>query len=262
MLTFDPTLRFKNPSSQFPMVVAMYTADHLSYAERLAESLKRLRLSYSICEIDSIHSSTSLKGSEGSKNTKPTFIKDWLEKTKKPVLYVDADTVFRSIPTKIFYGYKNGSHFAVFSWLSGEDNQTYFPSQSTSDGASQRTKGGYVEGFSIKQRSDDQIIVSGAVQFWGNSKYNFELLEIWHSTILENPKSRDDHSLDYSFNNFIGRKNLNLFPLPRAYCRYAWWPWVEPVIDHPDFPAVNMPWEPLSEKYLPKRLDKTKILSE
>ena len=275
----------RNPASKFPLVVAMYTADRLHHALRLRESLLRLKLSHAICEIDAIHSTTSVRGNPNSAHAKPVFIRDWVLQIAKPVLYVDADTVFKAVPTLIFQASRAGCQFAIFNWLSGEDNQTYFPipatstaapaalarsstppyatptpnaaypaavSANTNHAAGQRVA--FLKGFAVTHSSSDQILVSGAVQLWGSGAHARALLDLWHQTVLANPRSRDDHALDYSFNNFTSRKELRFVSLPRAYCRYGWWPHVRPVIDHPDVPAVNMPWEPLPPEFLAKRV--------
>ena len=239
---------FRNPSSRFPLVIAMFTADRLAHALRLRESLQRLQLSHALCEIDRIHSTTSVRGSPDSRFAKPSFIQEWIAHTGKPVLYVDADTVFRALPSLIFQAHRRGSQFAIFNWLSGEDNQTWLPV------ASAPHTPGFVKGFAVTHSSTEQIIVSGAVQFWGAGVHARALLHLWHNTVRANPRSRDDHALDYAFNNFADRKDLHFAALPRAYCRYAWWPHVTPVIDHPEIPAVNMPWEPLAPAFLARRI--------
>jgi hypothetical protein len=249
---------FKNRSSKFPVVIAMYTPDRLGSALRLKQSLLRLNLSFMICEIDSVHSTTSMSGNRDSAFAKPRFIRHWLEKLKAPVLYVDADMIFVSFPTEIFKAQREGCQFAIFNWLSEEDNQTYLPASRVA--RHKQTAGvseddnAYVKGFVVDHISSDQIIVSGAVQYWGYSLDALSLLDLWTSTIDANPRSRDDHCLDFAFNNFPDRAKLRFRSLPRAYCRVAWWPHITPVIDHPDLPALNMPWEPLAPEYLSKRI--------
>ena len=257
-MNFSNVRFYANRTSKFPLIVAMHTRDRASHGARLSESLTRFKLAHAVCEVDSVHSSTSIRGNLNSRFAKPLFIKFWLTRQRKPVLYVDADMVFVSFPTEIFQASTRGVRLAVFNWLSSEDNQTLFP-----EGNSMNYGGRscieisdqlYVKGFSVDYVSTEQIIVSGAVQFWGDSPTSLALLESWAATVAANPKSRDDHSLDYAFNNFPDRANLNFFSLPRAYCRYAWWPHITPVIDHPDLPALNMPWQPLAPEYLSKRV--------
>jgi len=248
----------RNKGSKFPLVIAMYTAGRTAHALRLKHSLSHLGLSFSICEVDAIHSSTSISGNPESALPKPAFIKTWLLKHGKPVLYVDADMVFVSFPTVIFQAYRQGTQFATYNWLSAEENQTFIPEQNPSlhPGHTLISVGDqtYKKGFSVDHVSTEQIIVSGAVQYWGTSPEALNLLDSWLSVIQANPRSRDDHCLDYAFNNFPERAKLAFFSLPRAYCRVGWWPHITPVIDHPGLPALNMPWQPLAPEYLAKRV--------
>ena len=236
----------------------MYTPDRLASALRLKQSLLKLNLSFAICEIDHVHSTTSIRGNPESQFAKPRFIRSWLERHGKPVFYVDADMVFMSFPTEVFKAHREGSQFAAFNWLSEEDNQTYFPAKkiaANKQGILPAVGDGtLVKGFAVNHTSTDQIIVSGAVQYWGNAPQALGLLELWAATIAANPRSRDDHCLDYAFNNYPERRQLGFMSLPKAYCRVAWWPHVTPVIDHPDLPALNMPWQPLAPEYLAKRI--------
>lgn len=263
MINLNPVFKLRNPGSRFPLVIAMFTADRLHHAKRLHQSLGNLKLSHNICEIDKIHSSISVKGTRESVFTKPYFIKSWLLSSRRSVLYVDADVVFKSMPTLITQANNQGTQLALFNWLSPEDNQTYFRinqdptspiTPQLNNPSDTHQSSSFARGFSIDHISTEQIIVSGAVQFWGNSMSAMSLLEDWQATILANPGARDDHCLDYAYNNFAERSELGLFSLPRAYCRYAWWPQVRPVIDHPDVPALNMPWQPLAPEFLEKRI--------
>ncbi len=53
---------------------------------------------------------------------------------------------------------------------------------------------------------------------------------------MDHPRSEDDHCLDFAYNHG-DRAGLNPHWLPKAYCRYAFWPYADPVIDHPEFPT-------------------------
>jgi len=62
---------------------------------------------------------------------------------------------------------------------------------------------------------------------------------------------RDDHCLDFAYNN-LGRRSwlfwlLKSRWLPKAYVRYAYWIYVEPVINHRDFPAPNFHFIPIKD---------------
>jgi hypothetical protein len=102
----------------------------------------------------------------------------------------------------------------------------------------------YEFSHSIDFLSDDQLICSGAVQFWSNSIASYNLLKFWQFVITSNPSSADDCCLDLAFNNYCSlyTNEINFLSLPKSYARYAWWIFDQPVIDHPDFPNSNNIW--------------------
>jgi len=235
----------------FPTVIGFFTEDRRHQALRLRESLLRLNLGHRLCLVPSVHSSITTRGDTQSWVNKPGFIGYWRGALGQAVLYVDCDMVFCDLPRLVFEIHQARYDLAVFNWLSGEDNTTYFPA-SPSD-AAPSGQSGMVAGFSIGFRSATQLIASGAVQYWGAGNVATALLHLWLTTVLANPRCRDDHSLDFAHNNFKSSLALRRFWLPRAYCRYAWWPQVDPVINHPDIPAVNQAW---AELLLPEGLSR------
>ena len=108
---------------------------------------------------------------------------------------------------------------------------------------------------SIDYISNDQLIVSGAVQYWGKSDNSKKLLEKWHTKILENEGTPDDHCLDFSFNNLDVENNLDIkkFWLPKSYARYAWWIFDKPIINHPQFPYNGSSVVQIKEEHGMKR---------
>jgi hypothetical protein len=90
---------------------------------------------------------------------------------------------------------------------------------------------------SIDSWSDTQLLCSGAVQWWNRTAPARQLLEQWQGVIERSPRSADDKSLDYAFNNFPAGAALRAAWLPKSYARIGWWIYERPVIDHPEIPA-------------------------
>jgi hypothetical protein len=83
-----------DPDAAF-IVAAMFTPDYRHRAQRLAASLDSFGLAYALFEVPTVHRSISAKGEGDLTVSKPRFIRFALEQFAKPVLYVDADMVFR-----------------------------------------------------------------------------------------------------------------------------------------------------------------------
>lgn len=208
------------------IVCAMFTAGYRLKAERLAASLDRLGLAHALFETPQIHRSISGRGSDDLAFAKPRFIADMLEHFGKPVLYVDADVVFRRPPVLIDTLCAGGTDFAVYNWLADSENDAWMPAGDA---------GLWKFYFAMDALSDSQLAASGAVQFWNATKPAQALLAAWEAALSGFPGVQDDHCLDFAFNH--AGADLRAHWLPKAYARYAFWIYAEPVIDHPDFPA-------------------------
>jgi hypothetical protein len=79
-------------------------------------------------------------------------------------------------------------------------------------------------------------MASGAVQLWAPTGAAFTLLSDWEQSLANHPRSEDDQCLDFAYNHG-DRSGLKPHWLPKSYCRYGYWMYVQPVIDHPQFPA-------------------------
>ena len=210
------------------IVCAMFTPDYRHQAERLAASLDRFALAHAVFEVPQVHRSISPKGGEDIDFSKPRFIAAMLRRSGKPVLYVDSDVVFRKFPELIGQLCQEGRDFAIYNWLADSMNDAWRP-----DDPGSRFWKFY---FSVDIASDHQLMASGAVQLWNDSAAGFTLLKDWEQSLLRHPRSEDDHCLDFACNHG-DRAGLNPRWLPKEYCRYAFWPYVDSVIDHPDFPT-------------------------
>lgn len=209
------------------IVCAMFTPAYRAMAERLLASLTRLDLAHALFEVDQVHRSISAKGEGDLSVSKPRFIRYLLERFEKPVLYVDADVVFRRAPKQIASLAKGTCDFAIYNWLADPMNDAWRPQPGTPL---------WRFYFSVDLTSDNQLMASGAVQFWRRSDAALALLSDWEQALRNHPRSEDDHCLDFAYNHG-DRTGLRPRWLPKSYCRYAFWIYAQPVIDHPQFPA-------------------------
>jgi hypothetical protein len=216
-----------DPAAPFT-VCAMFTPDYRDRAERLAGSLDRFALAHALFEVPQIHRSISPKGSETIDFSKPRFIAAMLRRFGRPVLYVDSDMVFRKFPALIGQLCRQDCDFAIYNWLADSMNDAWRP-----DDPRRRFWKFY---FSVEASSDNQLMASGGVQLWKGGGGAFALLEDWEQSLLDHPRSEDDHCLDYAYNHG-DRAGLNPHWLPKQYCRCAFWPYADAVIDHPEFPS-------------------------
>jgi len=207
-------------------VCAMFTPGFQPQAERLRASLEQLGLAYLLFEVDQIHRSISTNGGQDITTSKPVFIRMALERCGGAVLYVDADTVFRKAPDLISDLCAKQCDFAIYNWFADDLNDAWRPDEA----------GVWRFYLSVDLASETQLMASGAVQLWSNSNRAGALLAEWQRRIAENPASPDDQCLDFAFNHGA-HPGLNAAWLPKEYCRYAFWPYVEPVIDHPELPS-------------------------
>jgi len=221
------TLWRERADADAPFVVcALFTASYRLKAERLAASLEQLGLAYALFEAPQIHRSISGHGSDDIAFAKPRFIGRVLERFGKPVLYVDADVVFRRSPTLIATLCADHIDFAIYNWLADGENDAWIPADAS---------GLWKFYFAMDALSDSQLAASGAVQFWNNTQAAHALLAAWEAALSGFPGVQDDHCLDFAFNH--AGAGLRHHWLPKEYVRYAFWPYADPVIDHPDFPA-------------------------
>jgi hypothetical protein len=208
------------------IVCAMFTPGYRLKAERLATSLEQLGLAHALFETPQIHRSISGRGSDDIAFAKPRFIASMLQRFARPVLYVDADVVFRQPPALIAALCANKIDFAIYNWLTDSENDAWMPAGAP---------GLWKFYFAMDALSDSQLAASGAVQFWNNTQSAHALLAAWDAALSGFPGVQDDHCLDFAFNH--AGAGLRHHWLPKAYARYAFWMYADPVIDHPDFPA-------------------------
>ena len=242
------TLWREREDAMAPFIIcAMFTPDYRHQAERLAASLDQFALAYALFEVPQVHRSISHKGGENIDFSKPRFIAAMLRRFARPVLYVDSDVILRKFPGRIGQLCREGCDFAIYNWMTDPINDAWRP-----EAPGHRFWKFY---FSVDVVSDSQLMASGAAQLWRHTTAGQALLEDWEKRIEENPGAQDDHCLDLAYNHGV-RGGLTSCWLPKEYCRYAFWPYADPVIDHPDFPAPDAgQWRDLGIA----RLDRNKI---
>lgn len=236
----------------FPFLVCgMLTPSHASYADRLMQSCAQFNLPHVLYRVPTVHLSTSPKGSGDLRFTKANFVHFLLERYEKPILYLDADCYFADYPRQIEILVQDGYDFGIYNWLADEHTDAYRPIDVKVDDASGSRiikKRFYVFSHSVDYYATDQLICSGAVQFYGNTAGARMLLRAWHNVVANFPNSADDECMTFAYNNLVERSmNLRVKWLDKAYARCAWWIYVRPVIDHPDFPDLGQAFLPIPE---------------
>ena len=214
-------------------IISFFTNNYKYKAEILVKSLNKLNLNYKIFEIPEIHCSKSIKGSNNFDYTQPRLILELLNELKSPVLFVDTDLVFREEPTKINEFKNEKIDFAIYNWVEDLFNDGFKP---VIVKVNNEEKKFYRYNHSIdfsNQNDKIQLYSSGAVAYFSNSNDSKTLLNLWHENIKLFPKSPDDQTLDYTF-NFIFKNKLNIKWFDKSYCRYNFWIFSRPIIDHPD----------------------------
>lgn len=211
------------------IILFAFTKSHENLAKSLEFSVNRFNLCGVAAEIPEIHKSVSPRGTLNIEYSKPKIILDALKYYKKPILYIDSDCTLIKYPYLFHFLSGEKYDFGIFNWLSCDDNSAYIP-LNLSDPKD------HFFSHSIDFTSSSELICSGAVQYWGTRQVSVELLKLWLNTIQNNPNCADDHSLDYSYNNYSYKNELKKFWLPKSYVRYGWWIFDDPVINHQNIP--------------------------
>jgi hypothetical protein len=208
------------------VVVAMFTPSHRGKAERLESSLLPLGLSYRLYEVPQVHCSTSPAGGADLGLTKPAFIAAALDAVGRPVLYVDADMVFRGGPAELQRLVREGVDFAAYNWLADSCTDGYKPVP-----GNDRL---YRFAISVDGYDPGQLICAGNVLFWNDSPGAKYLLALWRDTIEKWPRAATDESPDYAYNFQRDMRPARVAWLGKENLRCPWWIHVKPVIAHPD----------------------------
>ena len=220
------------------LVAAMFTRNIENLAKRLKTSLERVGLNFVLYEVPTIHSSISAKGTSDIAFCKPNFIHFVHTEFHLPVLYVDADMIFRDSPQKIFQIARGNVDFASYNWLADAATDAYVPAAVVIDGISSKDRY-YRFSHSVDLYDSTQLLASGATQYYSPDAE--PLLRGWLDAISRFPQAADDEVLDYTFNLVVQKERIRTHWWTKDYCRYAWWINVQPIIDHPQNPGRASP---------------------
>jgi len=214
------------------IVVSLYTDSYEAKAQRLIASCRGLQLPGAFYRLPAVHNSISLSGVDDMACTKSEIIRLALTTFSKPVLYVDADMVFKERPEKV-RGLTRTSDFAVYNWLSDPEADSWQLLEVPQGGGKSSGRRYWQFKFALDLIDPTQLVASGATQFWSPAPVSLALLERWQNAIAEHPMAADDECLDFAFNNG-DHSGLRYAWLDKSYTRYPWWPHIKPVINHPD----------------------------
>ena len=251
--------RIDRPDVDF-VVAAMFTFDVGDRADRLKASLERTGLNYALYRVPSVHRSISTKGGGDIAFSKPNFIHHVMEEFRRPILYLDADLVVREFPSRILEIARGGSDFAIYNWFADPAADRYESVPIPIDGAETKNRF-YKFSYGLDLFDPNQLLCSGAVQFYGNSEGARHLLVSWLGAIDRYPDVADDELLDYAFNFLVSAGRVDAAWLGKEHCRYSWWIHVRPVIDHPDLPAQAGPTRTFLHAAGRQRIDLTRVKS-
>jgi hypothetical protein len=227
----------KDLSPERPFIVAaMCTADYAERGKRLAESCRAAKIPFVIYQVPTVHRSISSRGTADETFRKSNFIRFLLDEYHRPLLYVDADCVFQSYPERIEAIAGGNADMAIYNWLADKHTDCFVPVEMRMPSGEVDRKRFYQFSHSIDFFAPDQLICSGAVQFYADTAPARLFLEHWAKTIHSFPGTADDPCLDFTYNNFARQIKVSASWLPKDHARYAWWIYTKPVIDHPDFP--------------------------
>ncbi|MEI7932855.1 MAG: putative nucleotide-diphospho-sugar transferase [Alphaproteobacteria bacterium] len=233
------------------IVVSLYTDSYEAKVQRLIASCRALKLPGAFYRLPAVHNSISLSGVDDLAYTKSEIIRLALRTFGKPVLYVDADMVFKDPPEKI-RALTRGCDFAVYNWLTDPEGDAWQIFEVPMPNGKSSGNRFWCFRFALDLVDERQLMTSGATQFWAATPAAVALLEDWQAVLAEYPATSDDECLDFAFNN---RDNsaLRCAWLDKSYVRYAWWPHIKPVINHPDLVTVSADRNGLTEKDERKR---------
>jgi hypothetical protein len=239
------------------VIISMFTPDNLQYyrcADRLAKSCERYQLPCVIYEVPHVHNSISCKGTGDLSFTKANCIRFNMQRfSGKGILYLDVDMFFTDFPEKMSEISRLEYDFAIYNWLNDEHNEAYIPMNMKIE-AGNVYSDFYIFSHHIGYYCPRQLLCSGGVQFYRNSREARQLLEAWQSIIANAPDSADDECLDFAYNNLdLSSITLKPFWLDKDYLRLPWWPHVKPVILHTAIPRAGVGRSPVSERKNQKR---------
>ena len=232
----------KLPSSSDGFTVCAFITGnnpaYCKYADRLIRSCEKYSMPYTVYSLQEIHKSISKNGTDDLQNTKPSVLLYTMDRFPGTnILYMDADLLFVKYPDCVKDFCANGVDFAVYNWVNDPCNEAYIPAEVDKD-----KPGDAVQYFRYSHHipftSDRDLCCSGGTQFYANSTAARSFLAKWQEMIKKFDLAWDDEILNYTYTNFFNDGQLKFIPLDKSYLRLPWWPHIDPVILHAEFPAV------------------------
>ena len=247
LINFDISkyIKYENKYETFPnlIVCSMFTKGYTKI-NRLIRSCDKHNISYVFCEVPYLHNSKSIACSQKFEFlfTLPNFInqvKNYVINkypSVKICLCIDADMYFRNPPDNIILESKDD--IMMYNWIGDTDcNRPY-----KYDGEKN-----WIGSKNYPQHYDPRYAQTsgGTVGINIYSKYAHNVLTSWHSHIYiyscfvnyNTPTvCAEDQILDIVWNNRQIEDFEKIKPLwlPKSYLRLPWWPWIKPIIKHPD----------------------------
>ena len=226
------------------IVASMYTPGYTK-AEKLAESCRQRRIPHIICEVPSIHNSLSSQGEKYDfRFSKPNFIHAACQYARqhypdiRNCFYMDSDVYFTDTPDETLTEFD--ADWGIYNWAGDpEPCHGYKPVREI--GGPWKISHGQV-GY-----NPSTLFCSGTVIVVDiNSSLAENLLRSWQYHIrifsyfvnAETPNvAAEDQILDLVWNNNLleDKEQIRSVWLPKRYVRFPWWPWVKPIIKHPDW---------------------------
>jgi hypothetical protein len=242
---FPGILRFSggDAASAGYIAVAMFSPDYLALAERLRSSLTEFGLHHALYEVPAVHRSISSRGIDDPSLTKASFIRFAWRQHARPVLYLDCDVIVRQPPQRIAALQQAGRDFAIYNWLADEYTDCFVPVSAPGLPAGRF----YKYSHAIDAYAPERLICSGAVQYWVPTPAADALLTRWLDAQQRFTRASDDDCLDNAFNGSDAASRPSYAWFDKAYIRYAWWPHIRPVIDHPQLPTLVHQFEGIHE---------------
>jgi hypothetical protein len=224
-------------------VVTMYSPDCQALAERLRSSLTLFKLHHAMYEVPAVHRSISSRGIDDLSLTKASLIRFAWRQHRRPVLYLDCDVVLRQPPLRIAALRQARRELAIYNWLADEFTDCFVPVTALDLPAGRF----YQFSHAVDDYAPEQLMCSGTAQYWAPTPATEALLGSWLDAQRRFPRAEDDVCLDHAFNSADSAARPSYAWLDKAYARFAWWPHVQPVIDHPQLPSLKPQFEPIED---------------
>lgn len=213
------------------VAVAMHTPLYRAMADRLMASCVKFGLALALFETPTVDQSISISGTADLSFTKPSLIRYALQAFGKPVLYLDSDMVLLARPQRI-EDLAGKIDLAIYNWLADPYTDVWRP-MAPQPPEEPNPSRFWAFDYAIDLYDPSQLMCTGMTQLWGQGQAALDLLTDWEAMIATYPGVADDECLDFTFNT-RDNSGLRCEWLGKDYVRIPGWPYIQPVIGHPD----------------------------